>query len=299
MYSTIAAESMKQNQKPTPKVSASIAMSSETFGLFSEYIQEELGIKMHENKQVMLQARLMKRLRALGIGTYEEYYDYLFSEEGHSLELPFFVHQVTTNKTDFFREPAHFQYMTEQALPLLLKENSYSHRNPLSIWSSACSTGEEPYTLSMVTADFAENYQQIPFRILATDISPTVLRTASQGIYESQKIDPVPYNLRKKYLLRAKDKRRDVVRVVPELRAKVQFQWINLKSFSYDIDFLMDIIFCRNVIIYFSRTTQEGVINNLCKQLKPGGFLFMGHSETLSGFTLPLVQVATTIYRKK
>lgn len=274
-------------------------MSSETFHLFSEYIQEELGIKMQENKQVMLQARLMKRLRALAINTYEEYYDYLFSDEGIDKELPYFVHQVTTNKTDFFREPGHFQYMVEHALPVLLREKTYSRQKPFRIWSSACSTGEEPYTLAMVMADYAELQQQVTFSILATDISPTVLQAAAQGIYESSKVDPVPHSIRRKYLLRSKDRKKDMVRIVPELRSRVCFQWINLKAQSFDIDNVMDIIFCRNVIIYFNRATQEQVIGNLCKQLRPGGYLFMGHSETLSGFSLPLKQVATTIYRKK
>lgn len=273
-------------------------MSIETFHLFSEYIQEELGIKMLENKQVMLQARLMKRLRALAINTYEEYYDYLFSDEGIDKELPYFVHQVTTNKTDFFREPGHFQFMVEQALPVLLNENTYSWQKPLRVWSSACSTGEEPYTLAMVMADYVELHQQVPFSILATDISPTVLQAAAKGIYESSKIDPVPHSIRRKYLLRSKDRKKNMVRIVPELRSKVCFQWINLKAQTFAIENMMDIIFCRNVIIYFSRATQVQVIGNLCKQLRPGGYLFMGHSETLSGFSLPLKQVATTIYRK-
>jgi len=289
---TIPERNRAENRLSSP------SMSAETFNLFSEYIQQELGIKMHKNKQVMLQARLMKRLRALGMGTYEEYYDYLFSDDGHDNELPHFVHQVTTNKTDFFREPAHFQYMVEKALPTLINENSYSWRNPLRIWSSACSTGEEPYTLAMVMADYSELQQQINFSILATDISPAVLQTAAQGIYDSAKIDPVPHYIRRKYLLRSKEKNNNLVRITPELRSKVRFQWVNLKGDTFNIDNQMDIIFCRNVIIYFSRETQQLVIGNLCKQLRTGGYLLMGHSETLSGFSLPLEQVATTIYRK-
>lgn len=277
---------------------ASLTMSAETFRRFSEYIQGELGIKMLQNKQVMLQARLMKRLRALGIGTYEEYYEYLFSEEGHERELPFFVHQVTTNKTDFFREPAHFRYMKDYALPDLLGANSYSRKNPLQVWSAACSSGEEPYTLAMVLAEYADESSYFPFRILATDISPTVLQTAARGVYDHSKVEPVPHHLRRKYLLRSKDRKQDMVKIVPELRARVVFQWTNLKSYPFVFDEKMDIIFCRNVIIYFSRETQQYVINNLCAQLKKGGYLFMGHSETLSGFRLPLMQVATTIYRK-
>ena len=276
------------------------SMSAATFTLFSEYIQEELGIKLNQNKQAMLQGRLMKRLRALGIGLYEEYYEYLFSAEGHKSELPYFVHQVTTNKTDFFREPAHFRYMAKTALSVLLNENRYSRHDPLRIWSTACSTGEEPYTLSMVMADYVEQNQPVNFIIMATDISPTVLQTAAHGIYESYKVDPVPHYFQKKYLLRSKDREKKVVRVVPELRSKVHFQWVNLKKRStFNLDRRMDIIFCRNVLIYFSRKTQELVIRNLCTQLRSGGYLFTGHSETLSGFSLPLKQVATTIYRKK
>lgn len=284
--------------KQADKTLASTGMSVETFDLFSEYIQQELGIKMQRNKQVMLQARLMKRLRKLGMGSYEEYFDYLFSDDGHDSELPHFIHEVTTNKTDFFREPAHFQYMVEHALPTLIAENNYSWRTPLRIWSSACSTGEEPYTLAMVMADYSELQQQVNFSILATDISPTVLQTAAQGVYEIAKIDPVPQYIRRKYLLRSKDRNKDLIRITQELRSKVRFQWINLKNDTFNIDNTMDIIFCRNVIIYFSRATQEHVIGNLCKQLRTGGYLFMGHSETLSGFSLPLKQVATTIYRK-
>ena len=284
--------------KRTDNRLSSPGMSAETFDLFSDYIQKELGIKMQQNKLVMLQARLMKRLRALGIDSYEEYYEYLFSDEGHESELPHFVHQVTTNKTDFFREPAHFQYMVEHALPTLISENSYSWRNPLRIWSSASSTGEEPYTLAMVMDDYSELQQQINFNILATDISPAVLKTAAQGVYDDIKVDPVPHSLRRKYLLRSRDREKELVRITPELRSKVRFQWLNLKGETFDIDNQMDIIFCRNVIIYFSRATQEFVIGNLCRQLRTGGYLFMGHSETLSGFSLPLKQVATTIYRK-
>ena len=220
MYNdTVIEEKIPMPQlKRTDNRLSSPGMSAETFDLFSEYIQKELGIKMHQNKQVMLQARLMKRLRALGMGSYEEYYEYLFSNDGHDNELPHFVHQVTTNKTDFFREPAHFQYMVEHALPTLINENSYSWRNPLRIWSSACSTGEEPYTLAMVMADYAELQQQINFSILATDISPTVLQTAAQGVYEGAKVDPVPHHIRRKYLLRSKDRNKELAMKVLKSR---------------------------------------------------------------------------------
>lgn len=274
-------------------------MKPETFDRFSDFIQEVLGIKMGANKQVMLQARLMKRLRALSLKSYEEYYAYLFSEEGQQRELPFFVHQVTTNKTDFFREPAHYEHLVRSVLPNLLRENNYTFQRPLRVWSSACSTGEEPYTLAMVLAEYAETHLLPDFSILATDISSEVLRHAAEGVYDESRIAPIPFPLQKKYLMRSKDPHKKQVRIVPELRARVRLQWLNLKAQQYDIHERMDIIFCRNVIIYFSRETQDAVLNRMCTHLHSGGYLFMGHSETLSGFALPLTQVATTVYRKK
>lgn len=274
-------------------------MKPETFARFSDYIQDVLGIKMGRNKQVMLQARLMKRVRTLGLNNYEEYYEFLFSEEGQQSELPFFVHQVTTNKTDFFREPAHYEQLVKGVLPALLSENQYSFQRPLRLWSSACSTGEEPYTLAMVLADFAQTHHLADFSILATDISPEVLHHAAEGVYEESRVNPVPFPLRKKYLMRSRDHKKKLVRVVPELREKIRFQWLNLKAHPYDIHERLDIIFCRNVIIYFSRETQEAVLTEMCNHLEHGGYIFMGHSETLSGFTLPIKQVATTVYRKK
>ncbi|MHB8810751.1 MAG: CheR family methyltransferase [Desulfobulbaceae bacterium] len=285
----------KQNTPPA----AGPAMSPETFTRFSGYIQDVLGIKMGYNKQVMLQARLMKRLRSLGLKSYEEYCAYLFSDEGQQCELPFFVHQVTTNKTDFFREPLHYEHLVQQVLPALLGENTYSFLRPLRVWSSACSTGEEPYTLAMVLADYGETHRLPDFSILATDISPEVLQHAAKGVYDESRITPIPFPLKKKYLMHSRDPQKKQVRIVPELRAKVRLQWLNLKDLPYDIKERMDIIFCRNVIIYFSRETQEVVLSHMCSHLESGGYLFMGHSETLSGFALPLKQVATTVYRKK
>jgi chemotaxis protein methyltransferase CheR len=246
----------------------------------------------------MLQARLMKRLRALKLASFEKYYEYLFSEEGRCQELPFFVHQVTTNKTDFFREPAHYAHLTGSVLPTLLDNNTYTYQRPLRVWSSACSTGEEPYTLAMVLSEFAETRQLADYSILATDISPAVLQHAARGVYDESKIGPIPISLRRKYLLRSKDKSKKILRICPEIREKITFQWLNLKADRYTLKERMDIIFCRNVIIYFNRNIQEKVLRNLVSYLFPGGYIFMGHSETLNGFRLPLRQVSSTVYCK-
>lgn len=273
-------------------------MNDKTFRRLSSFIHEELGIKMGPAKQIMLQSRLMKRLRTLKIGSYDQYCDYLFSPDGFRDELPLFIHQVTTNKTDFFREPAHYVYLVEQALPTLTREFGTDRQRPLRLWSSACSTGEEPYTLAMVLAEYALSAPGFTFDILGTDISPEVLDTAVQGIYDEEKIEPVPFNLKRKYLLRSRDRKKNLIRIAPEIRSRVRFQWANLKSSLTGITKMVDIIFCRNVIIYFDRPTQQLVLGNLCERLKPGGYIFMGHSETLGGLTLPLRPVALTVYRK-
>jgi len=277
---------------------SSMIMSDALFNRFSVYIHDEMGIKMSENKRVMLQARLQKRIRALKLPSFQAYHDYLFSPAGHKNELADFVHEVTTNKTDFFREPNHFTYLIDQALPTLFREGRSMFHNPLRVWSSACSTGEEPYTLAMFLHDYGTRNQGFSYTVLATDISTTVLREAQKAIYDERRIAPVPAPMKKKYILRSKNKESQEVRIVPELRSHVEFRWTNLKAPKLAATEKMDVIFCRNVIIYFDQPTQELVLNNLCNHLLPGGFVFMGHSENLNGLRIPLTQVAPTIYRK-
>ncbi|WP_246556047.1 CheR family methyltransferase [Desulfonema magnum] len=284
------------------------SMPDKIFFRFSAFIHNELGIKMPEVKKTMLQARLQKRLRKLGITTFEEYYDYVFSPRGIEKELPNMIDVVTTNKTDFFREPQHFDYLTQTVLPWLIRRNRAflkTDDDPVSalrktamIWSAGCSSGEEPYTLAMVLSDFAFRYPGFTYSILATDISTKVLKKAILGIYDHERVEPVPLRFRKRYLLKSKDKTKDIVRIVPELRAAVKFRRLNLMEKSLCIRETMDIIFFRNVLIYFDRTTQESVLNRLCYHLRPEGFMFMGHSETLNSLDVPLIPVATAVYRK-
>jgi len=273
-------------------------MNDKIFHRLTSYIYDEMGIKMGENKRVMLQARLAKRIRIVQLDSFEAYCAYLFSNEGQREELASFIHEVTTNKTDFYREPNHFTYLTEQALPTLFQEGRRCQRRPLRVWSSACSTGEEPYTLAMFLHEYEARNQGFSYTVLATDISTTVLREAKDAIYDVRKIDPIPAPIRKKYILRSKNKDSQMVRIAPELRARVEFRWTNLKEPKLTAREMMDVIFCRNVIIYFDQPTQELVLNNLCRQLTPGGFIFMGHSENLNGLNVPLVQIAPTIYRR-
>lgn len=268
-----------------------------TFRRFSRYIQESLGIKMPDVKRTMLQARLQRRLRELRMLSFEDYFEYLFSPEGRVKELSRMIDAVTTNKTEFFREAAHFNYLSQRALPKLAREYGVGFRRPALVWSAGCSTGEEPYTLAMVLQEYSLHHSGFKYGILATDVSMQVLRTGEAGIYPHERVDPVPMPLRKKYLLRSKDKKKDQVRVASALRAKVRFRRINFMDDDFGIRETADVVFCRNVLIYFNRTTQSAVIRRLCRHLLPGGYLFTGHSETLNGLDVPLVQETATVYR--
>jgi len=272
-------------------------MTGRTFSRFSSFIKDELGINITDGKRTMLQARLQKRMRSLGLSSFDAYCDYVFSDQGRETELLNMIDVITTNKTDFFREPKHFEYLTQMLLPEMMRGGAFIRR-PAAFWSAGCSTGEEPYTLAMVLSDFAARHPGFGFSILGTDISSVVLKKAVVGIYEHEKIAPVPMPMRKKYLLRSRDRSRNIVRVAPEIRAKVTFRRLNLMESDSRLRESFDIIFFRNVIIYFDRPTQERVLNSVCRRLKPGGVLFLGHSETMNGLDVPLKSIVSTVYRK-
>jgi chemotaxis protein methyltransferase CheR len=273
-------------------------MSDSTFSRFSAFVQNELGIKMPEGKKTMLQARLSKRLRKLGISDFDDYYEFVFSSDGIETELQNMIDVVTTNKTDFFREPRHFDYLIQTALPELIRNGSTKNGRKLLVWSAGCSTGEEPYTIAMILSHFAAWNAGFQFSILATDISIKVLKEAALGIYTEEDVEVVPIDIKKKCLLKSKDREKRKVRIVPELRSMIEFRSLNFMEDDYGLRRNRDIIFFRNVIIYFERSIQEKVLNRICQHLNPGGYMFMGHSETLNGLNVPLVQVASTIYRK-
>lgn len=275
-----------------------VKITEKEFRKLGEYIHSRYGIKMPPVKKTMLEARLQKRLRDLGMSSFSEYSKYVFSPEGEKEELFNMVDMVTTNKTDFFREPQHFTYLTESALPTVEQEWGGGIRRTLKIWSAGCSSGEEPYTLAMVLSEYAGKRHGFSFEVLGSDISTRVLERAHAAIYQEFKVDPVPMDLKKKYLLRSRDRSREEVRIVPELRRLVNFRRINFIDEDFGMREKMDIIFCRNVIIYFDRPTQERLLNRLSGHLREGGFIFMGHSETLSGLRVPLKPVAPTVYRK-
>jgi chemotaxis protein methyltransferase CheR len=264
------------------------------FKALAALIQAETGINIKSSKQTMLEGRLRRRSRAAGLASVREYCDMVL---GHSVdpgEIEHLINAVTTNKTDFFREPAHFDYLVDTVLP----EYARDHCRMIRCWSAACSTGAEPYTLAMLLDEFAALNRGFDYRILATDLDTEVLATAVKGIYPREMVDPVPDRLRRRYVLQARDPARTDVRIAPELRRKVAFGRLNLMDSAYALDEQMHIIMCRNVLIYFDKATQEQVVGRLCDRLLPGGYLFLGHSESITGFRHSLTQVAGTVFRK-
>lgn len=271
-------------------------LTTADFNKLSSFIFKHYGIKLPPSKKTMLEGRLQKRLKLLSMSSFKDYCDYVFSTEGQKLELIHMIDVITTNKTDFFREAVHFDFLINTILPGFIKEHSFS--TPFKIWSAGCSTGEEPYTLAMVLSEFAEKNCQFSFNTFATDLSSRVLNTASTAVYAEEKAATIPVQLKRKYLLKSKDVKNKTVRIVPELRAKINFDRLNFIDSDFSQVEIFHAIFCRNVLIYFDRSTQEKVIKKLCSKLEPAGFLFLGHSESIVNMDLPLVQIQPTIFQK-
>lgn len=269
-------------------------LSEKDFDRLSKFIYTHYGIKMPQAKHIMLQSRLQKRLRALQMPSFSDYVDYVFSPQGES-EIISMMDVVSTNKTDFFRENQHFEFLLDTVLPEL---NGVNAQNFIKVWSAGCSSGEEPYTLAMVLSEYARKVRNFDFQILGSDISTIVLEKAVTAIYPEEKVDGIPLDLKKKYLLKSKDRTKPTVRIVPELRAKANFMRLNFMDEVYSAPQNFDIIFCRNVLIYFDRETQEKVINKLCRHLRSGGYFFLGHSESVTGITVPLRQVRPTVFKR-
>jgi chemotaxis protein methyltransferase CheR len=271
-------------------------MTNEEFRKLSQFITEHAGIKLPDVKKVMLQSRLQKRLRYLNMSSFKEYVEYVFSEEGIQNELIHMLDVVSTNKTDFFREPVHFEFLEKTLLPEYVSQ--FPLNRPVKVWSAGCSSGEEVYTIAMTISEFKKDHPGLDYSLLGTDISTDILKKAINAIYKEEKVDKVPIDLKKKYLLKSKDRSRKLVRIVPELRKKAQYKRMNLMDNNYDLSDTFDVIFCRNVLIYFNRDVQEQVINKLTRKLRTGGYFFIGHSESIMAMDVPLQQIKPTIFKR-
>lgn len=264
-------------------------LSEAAFARLGGWVQQSLGIQMPPSKRIMLSGRLRRRVRAVGLDSLDAYASWVLSEAGAS-ERRHLVDAATTNKTDFFREPRHYEVLCRRVLPELLS----ARPRRLRVWSAASSSGEEAYTLAMVLDKAAPALAQ---EFLATDICSKVLALGHAGIYPAARVEPVPPEYARRYLMQGRDGASEV-RVVPELRSRIDWQQLNLMDEHYDVPVVFDLIFCRNVLIYFDRPTQEAVVSRLVGHLRPGGFLFIGHSESLTGTCLPLQALEPTVYRR-
>ncbi len=283
------------NQNDHIHKALSAELSASEFNKLSKFIMNEYGIKMPPEKRIMLQSRLQKRLKVLGMDSFNKYIEYLFSPHGMSEEVIHMMDVVSTNKTDFFRESVHFDYMLSDALPKLTEQGVKDYK----IWSAGCSSGEEPYTIAITMNEFKETVRSLNYKITATDISTKVLQQGASGIYAEERIATIPQTIKKKYFLRSKNREDKKVRVISELRQKIEYGRLNLLELSTVNNPQYHIIFCRNVLIYFDRPTQFKILDALCSNIISGGYLFIGHSESITGLDLPIKSLIPTVFIKK
>lgn len=272
-------------------------LSRKSFDRISRFIYDTCGIRITPVKRTMVEGRIRKRMRIIGLNDLNDYCEYIFTQKGQEAEeeIIHFIDSITTNKTDFFREKSHFEYMRKSILPAFAE----SGRPKLWCWSAASSMGAEAYTMAMVIEEFCRIHKKIDYTILASDLSTAVLSQAVDGRYPAAMLDPVSEEMRKRYILVACHPEKEEFRIKPTLRSKVMFFQLNLMDERYPLTQKMDVIFCRNVLIYFDRKTQGRVLTRLCENLRSGGYLILGHSETVSGLNLPVDAVGSTIFRRR
>jgi len=271
-------------------------LTTKEFHRLRDMAYQYSGITLSDQKIDLVRGRLMKRIRFHGLNSFSDYCN-LLSEQGSGDELTAFIDAISTNKTDFFRENAHFEFLEREVLPALKAEKKSRSIHRVRVWSAACSTGEEPYTLAIVLRRMGlDNPASWDCKILATDISTKVLQLAVDGEYDPDRVAPIPVTELKTCFKRLSNGK---YRVKDAQRELIQFGRLNLLREKYPFRGKFDFIFCRNVMIYFDAPTRERLVTHFYRYLQPGGYLFVGHSESLSGLTHPYAYVKPSIYRKE
>lgn len=263
-----------------------IPLTAEEFQWIRRFLRERTGITLNDTKRSLVMGRLEKRLRHHGLTDYSQYFRLLGRPE-HAAETQLAIDLLTTNETYFFREPEHFDLLRD-----MVRAGTPSTRM-FRVWSAACSTGEEPYTLAMVLADLLPENS---WEILATDISERVLRVAERGVYPLAAAEKIPQPLLKKYCLRGREDCEDLMAVSRSLRSHVTFRRLNLVTDLPDLG-VFDVVFLRNVMIYFEVETKEELVRRIARLLRPGGYLVVSHSESLHGMEGGLDMVKPSVYR--
>lgn len=270
-----------------------LAFTAQDFDFIRGVVLERTGIALADHKRELVYGRLSKRLRSLGLDSFSGYCAHI---EQHEEELHELVNAITTNLTAFFREHYHFDYLGGTVLPELLRSNADSRR--IRIWSAGCSTGEEPYSIAMVVREAVPESLRWDVKILATDIDTNVLDRARAGVYPEERVADVPEHYRRRWLGRGSGEDAGKVRVRDELRDMIAFRRLNLME-EWPMRGPFDVIFCRNVVIYFDKATQRRLFGRYAEILRPGGHLFVGHSETLFKVSDRFELIGRTTYRRK
>jgi chemotaxis protein methyltransferase CheR len=269
-------------------------ISDEQFKFLRHYLSSRYGLRIPAEKKTLFESRLIGRLNFLKMETIQAYFDYIFQPKERNNEYQFFIDQITTHKTFFFRENYQFEFITK-ILPDYWKTHGSNHQ--LSIWSAGCSTGEEVYTLGMILNEKKGDIPNLDYKIVGTDISIPSLRKAAAGIFSTE-LEALPEHFKKKYFLETENGK--VLQFNhADITRRIQLGVLNLNNPLYHLPHTFDFIFCRNVTIYFDAKTREEVLTRIVDKLKPGGYLFLGHSETALGTTLPIKSIQPTIYQKQ
>ena len=271
-------------------------VTPELFSRFQALIYKESGIWLAAHKSSLLVGRLARRLRLLGLSSLAEYHS-LVVHPDQQHERALMIDCITTNETQFFREPLHFEFLAQRVFPRLTEQaNSGQRPKQICIWSAACSTGEEPYSLAMMLLKYFPPEAGWNLEVVATDISTRVLEKARTAIFPMAKAEEIPRDLLHAFMLKGRDDQEGQVRVAPQARKLVRFSRVNLQAESYPFVGFFDLIFCRNVLIYFDQNSKARAMDRILRQLAPTGLLFVGHSEALNQVTTRLKSVAPSIY---
>lgn len=270
-------------------------LSDEEFRLISGLVHAKFGIRLTEKKRSLIVGRLQRLLLAGGFKSFKDYYEYVITEPTGKALLEM-IDRISTNHTYFFREKAHFDFLANEALPLLLRSFAQTGHDEIRIWCAGCSTGEEPYSAAMVLHDCTSALQlEVGVAILATDISLSALEKACTGVYGEESLQHVPPPYRLRYFMPLGGGK---WAVVPEIKEMVLFRRLNLMRPEYPFRSRFHIIFCRNVMIYFDLPTQRALVERFYHCTEPGGYLFVGHSETLGRFAGPFRYIKPSVYQK-
>lgn len=272
----------------------SYSISDKEFQLFRDIIYRETGIHMSDRKRNLVVARLSKRLRFLNLRNFSEYYQYLKESSDAGNEIINLINRVTTNKTDFFREKHHFEFLHDEVLPTIIEAARRGRERRLRIWSAGCSSGEEPYSIAMTVSDALREERGWDIKILATDLDTEILSKAARGVYSSQQIAPVPVNYITRYLVRTVEG----YEANKEIKNMITFRKLNLMDRLFPMKRPFDVIFCRNVMIYFNEETKSDLVQKFHLHLKDTGLMFIGHSESLMSMKHLFKFLKHTVYQK-